>query len=155
MDLLHFEDFPVGETADYGAAYVTVEAIKDFAREFDPQMFHLDDAAARASMTGGLIASGWHVATMLMRMSCEHFLNRSTCQGAPGVEEISWVKPVRPGDRLGVRRTTVGARPSKSRPELGLVEFQFEVINQSGEVVMAQRGTMLFKRRAASSETKR
>ena len=155
MDLLHFEDFPVGEVAEYGATKVTAEAIVAFARQFDPQVFHLDDAAARATMTGGLIASGWHTAAMLMRMSCDHFLNRSTSQGGPGVEEISWTRPVRPDDTLSVRRTTLGARASKSRPELGLVEFAFDVVNQSGDVVMAQRNTIIFKRRFALPEAAR
>ena len=155
MDLLHFEDFPVGEAVEYGATTVTGEAIVDFARQFDPQAFHLDEAAARETMTGGLIASGWHTAAMLMRMSCDYFLNRSTSQGGPGVEEISWVKPVRPGDILGVRRATLGARPSKSRPEIGLVEFAFDVVNQSGEVVMTQRGVILFKRRQTSAGARR
>jgi len=149
LDLLHFEDFPVGEVAEYGATVVDAEAIKDFARAFDPQIFHLDETAARETMTGGLIASGWHVAAMMMRMSCEYFLNRSTCQGAPGVDEISWIKPVRPSDRLGVRRTTLGARLSKSRPGIGLVEFQFDVINQVDEVVMTQRNSIMFRSRVA------
>jgi acyl dehydratase len=152
LDLLHFEDFPIGEIAEYGAATVDAGEIKEFARQFDPQAFHLDEAAARESMTGGLIASGWHVAGMLMRMSCDHFLNRSTCQGGLGLDEIAWVKPVRPGDTLRVRRTTLGARASKSRPGIGLVEFQFDVLDQTGETVMMQKGTMLFERRLNASE---
>jgi acyl dehydratase len=151
MDLLWFEDFHVGEIVEYGSTTVTAEAIVEFARQFDPQAFHLDDSAARETMTEGLIASGWHTAAILMRMSCDHFLNRSTCQGAPGIEEISWVKPVRPGDTLGVRRATVGARVSRSRPELGLVEFVLEAVNQSGEVVMIQRGAIFFKRRSVDA----
>ena len=155
MDILFFEDFAVGETIEYGATIVTADAIKEFARQFDPQVFHLDEAAALTTMTGGLIASGWHTAAMLMRMSCDHFLNRSSSQGAPGVDEISWAKPVRPGDMLSVRRTTLGARPSKSRPELGLVEFAFDVLNQVGDVVMTQRNTLLFRRRPALAEAAR
>jgi acyl dehydratase len=155
MELLCFEDFAVGEVAEYGATIVTVEAIVDFARQFDPQVFHLNDSAARETMTEGLIASGWHTAGILMRMSCDNFLNRSTCQGAPGLEEVSWMRPVRPGDTLGVRRRTIGARTSKSRPELGLVEFVFEVVNQSGEIVMIQKGAIFFKRRSVCARAPR
>ena len=147
MDLLYFEDFPVGEIVEFGATRVTAQAIKEFARQFDPQVFHLDEVAARATMTEGLIASGWHTVAMLMRMTCDAFLNRSSSQGSPGIEEISWIKPVRPGDILGVRRTTLSARPSKSRPEIGLVEFLSDVFNQSGETVMTQKGVILFKQR--------
>jgi acyl dehydratase len=147
MDLLHYEDFPVGEIVEYGATIVTVDEIIDFARKFDPQVFHLDDVAARGTIAEGLIASGWHTAAMLMRMSCDHFLNRSACQGAPGVDELSWIKPVRAGDTLGARRTTLSARVSKSRPEFGLVEFLFDVLNQSGQIVMTQRGSIIFNRR--------
>ncbi len=155
MDLLYFEDFPVGEIVEYGATEVTAEAIIAFARQFDPQVFHLDESAAHATMTEGLVASGWHTAAMLMRMSCDNFLNRSSSQGSPGIEEISWIKPVRPGDILRVRRTTLSARPSKSRPEIGLVEFICDVFNQTGETVMIQQGVILFKRRNAAAEATR
>src|SRR6202042_1542528 len=121
--------------------------ILPFAEQFDPQPFHLDEAAARETMAGGLIASGWHTAAMLMRMSCDHFLNRSASQGAPGIAEVNWLKPVRAGDRLSLRRTTVGARPSASRPELGIVDFSFEVLNQLGEVTMTQKNVLLIRRR--------
>lgn len=147
MGTLYFEDFPPGEIVEYGDLEVSAVRIKAFAEQFDPQPFHLDEAAARQTMAGGLIASGWHTASMLMRMSCDHFLNRSAAQGAPGIDELNWLKPVRPGDRLHVRRTTVGARASASRPELGLVDFLFEVINQKGEVAMTQKNVILFRRR--------
>lgn len=149
MGLLYFEDFPQGEVVQYGDIEVSAVRIKSFAEQFDPQPFHLDEVAARETMTGGLIASGWHTAAMLMRANCDHFLNRSTSQGSPGITEVNWLKPVRPGDRLSVRRTTVSARPSASRPELGIVDFTFEVLNQLGEVAMNQRNILLFKRRPA------
>ena len=148
MDRLYFEDFPPGEVAEYGDREVTAAEIVEFAREFDPQPFHVDEEAARESVAGGLIASGWHTAAMLMRMSCDGFLNRSASQGGPGVEELDWVKPVRPGDRLRVRRTTLSVRPSRSRPAVGLVEFLFEVLNQNMEIVMTQRNTVFILRRA-------
>jgi acyl dehydratase len=150
MSLLYFEDFPVGEVVEYGDTEVSAVRIKAFAEQFDPQPFHLDENAARDSVAGGLIASGWHTAAMLMRMNCDHFLNRSASQGGPGVEELNWLKPVRPGDRLRVRRTTLGARPSASRPELGLVDFAFEVVNQKDEVAMTQKNVAIFKRRPAA-----
>jgi acyl dehydratase len=90
---------------------------------------------------------------MLMRMSCDHFLNRSASQGAPGIAEVNWLKPVRPGDRLSVRRTTIGVRASQSRPELGIVDFSFEVLNQIGEVVMNQKNILLIRRRPEAEGT--
>jgi acyl dehydratase len=149
MSLLYFEDFSPGEIAEYGDIEVSAIRIKAFAEQFDPQPFHIDEAAARETMAGGLIASGWHTAAMLMRMNCDHFLNRSASQGSPGIAEVNWLKPVRAGDRLSVRRTTVGARPSASRPELGIVDFSFEVLNQLGEVTMTQKNVMMIRRRPA------
>jgi acyl dehydratase len=149
MDLFYFEDFPVGEVFEYGDRLVTAEEIVEFARQFDPQPFHLDDAAARGTQAGGLIASGWQTACLLMRMSCDGFVLRTASQGAPGMEELNWVRPVRPGDRLRARRTTLSARVSRSRPEIGLVGFQFEVLNQDGETVMTQKNVMMIRRRAS------
>ena len=149
MDRLYFEDFAPGEIVEYGDAPVTAEAIVEFARQFDPQPFHLDAQAGRASMMGGLIASGWHTAAMLMRMSCDAFLNRAAAQGSPGIEALDWLKPVRPGDRLRVRRTTLSARASRSRPAVGVVAFLFETLNQNLEIVMTQKGAIFFLRRAA------
>ena len=148
MDLLYFEDFPVGEIFEYGDRLVTADEIVEFARQFDPQPFHLDDAAARGTQAGGLIASGWQTASVLMRMSCDAFVLRTASQGAPGMEELNWVRPVRPGDRLRARRTTLSTRLSRSRPEIGLVGFQFEVFNQDGETVMTQKNVMMIRRRA-------
>ncbi|MGD0185132.1 MAG: MaoC family dehydratase [Roseiarcus sp.] len=149
MDKLYFEDFPPGEIVEYGDMPVTAEAIEEFAREFDPQPFHLDSEAARETIAGGQIASGWHTAAMLMRMNCDAFIGRAASQGAPGVEALDWLKPVRPGDRLRVRRTTLSARASRSRPAVGVVEFLFEVVNQSSQIVMTQKGAAFISRRAA------
>jgi len=151
MTKLYFEDFPVGEILEYGDCLVTAEAIVEFARQFDPQPFHLDDDAARGTQAGGLIASGWQTASLLMRMNCDEFVLRSASQGAPGVEEIKWIKPVRPGDRLRVRRTTLSARASRSRPEIGLVGFLFEVLDQHRETVMTQKNVAFIGRRAAEA----
>ena len=147
MSLLYFEDFPPGEVSEYGDRLVTAEDIVEFARDFDPQPFHLDDEAGRETQAGGLIASGWHTAALLMRMNCDEFILRSASQGAPGTDEVNWLKPVRPGDRLRVRRKTLSARVSRSRPETGLVEMLFEVLNQNGEIVMTQKGTLFIGRR--------
>ena len=147
VSLMFFEDFSAGEIREYGDRLVTAAEIVEFAREFDPQPFHLDEEAGRDTQAGGLIASGWHTAALLMRMNCDEFVTHCASQGAPGVDEVNWLKPVRPGDRLRVRRTTLSARPSRSRAETGLVEMLFEVLNQNGEVVMTQRGVFFIGRR--------
>jgi len=151
MNLLYFEDFPVGEIKEYGDRLVTADEIVVFARQFDPQSFHLDAEAAKDSQAGGLIASGWHTASMLMRMNCDEFLLRSASQGAPGVDEVKWIKPVRPGECLRVRRTTLGARGSASRPEIGILEFLFEVLSASGETLMSQKNVMFIRRRSGEA----
>jgi len=151
MNLLYFEDFPVGEIKEYGDRLVTADEIVAFARRFDPQSFHLDAEAAKDSQAGGLIASGWHTASLLMRMNCDEFLLRSASQGAPGVDEVKWIKPVRPGECLRVRRTTLGARGSASRPEIGILEFLFEVLSASGETLMSQKNVMFIRRRSGEA----
>ena len=128
---LFFEDFPAGEVVEYGGVNVTAEAIIAFAREFDPQPFHIDAEAAKAA-TGGLIASGWHTAALLLRMNCDAFLMRTAIFEEIGVEEVRWARPVRPGDRLHARRSTLSARSSNPRGNAGDVEFLFEVVNQDG-----------------------
>jgi acyl dehydratase len=147
MNLLYFEDFPVGQAREYGDFEVNALRIKAFAEQFDPQPFHLDEQAARETMAGGLIASGWHTVVMLHRMNYEGFLKRMASQGGLGVEEIRWTKPVRPGDRLAAKCTVAAARPSKSRPDLGIVDFAFECFNQKRELVMTEKLIALVKRR--------
>ena len=139
MNLLYFEDFTPGEVFEFGDRLVTAEEIIAFARLYDPQFFHLDAEAAQASQVGGLIASGWHAGAILMRMICDEYLLATASEGAPGLDELSWLKPVRPGDRLRARRTILGARVSRSRPRIGIVEFGYELLNQNREVVMSQR----------------
>src|SRR5271169_4313120 len=109
-DALYFEDFPLGEVVEYGAVDVSAADITTFAREFDPQPFHIDEEAARAA-TGGLIASGWHTSALLLRMNCDAFLMRAAILAEAGVDEVRWMLPVRPGDRLHLRRLTLAARP--------------------------------------------
>ena len=150
--LLHYEDFPVGAVAEYGDYAVTAREIMDFAALYDPQPFHTDEAAAAKLMLGGLAASGWHTAAMLMRMSCDGFINASASWGGASVEAVRWLGPVRPGDRLHVRRTTKSARESRSRPEIGILDFHFDVLNQRGETVMTQDNAMMIGRRGMARQ---
>jgi acyl dehydratase len=145
-DALYFEDFPLGEVAEYGGVDVSVEAIIAFAREFDPQPFHTDEVAAHATMVS-LIASGWHTSALLLRMNCDAFLARTMILEEAGVEEVRWQKPVRPGDRLHVRRHTVAKRPRQDRTRAGDVEFLYEVVNQAGDAAMTQRSVLLIEQR--------
>jgi acyl dehydratase len=144
--LLAFEDFPADEVVEYGGVEVSASEIVDFAREFDPQPFHLDEEAAR-STTGGLIASGWHTCALLLRMNCDSFLMRATVLADPVLEEVRWARPVRPGDHLRVRRHTLAARPGDGGAHVGEVEFLCEVVNQNNLVAMTQRSRLILSRR--------
>jgi acyl dehydratase len=145
-EALYFEDFPLGEVVEYGEIDVSTADIIAFARDFDPQPFHTDEEAARAA-TGGLIASGWHTSALLLRMNCEAFLTRAAILDEAGVEEVRWQLPVRPGDRLHVRRQTLACRPREGRTSASEVEFLYEVVNQDGAVAMTQRSVLLLKQR--------
>jgi acyl dehydratase len=112
---------------------------------------HMDEEFARSTMLGGLAASGWHTCAIEMRMIVDGFMGDSDSMGSPGIDEVRWLKPVRPGDRLTLRRTILEARPLRSRPEWGLVRFRFELINQAGETVMRQENVNMFGRRQASA----
>jgi len=149
--LLTFEDFAPGEVVEYGDWLVDRDDMLAFAREYDPQPMHLSEEAARESMLGGLIASGWYTIALLMRINCDHMLLHAASLGAPGVESVEWLAPVRAGDRLRVRRTTLATRPSKSRPEMGFVTFVFDVINQDGVVAMRQVNPVMLGRRDRSA----
>ncbi len=148
-DALYFEDFPLDEVVEYGGIDISAEEIIAFARDFDPQPFHTDEEAARAS-TGGLIASGWHTSALLLRMNCEAFLMRAAILEEAGVEEVRWQRPVRPGDRLHVRRHTVAERPGQGPTSAGEVEFLYEVVSQDGAAAMTQRSVLLLKPRPQS-----
>jgi acyl dehydratase len=145
--LLYWDDFREGEVREFGAATVKHEDIVRFASEFDPQPFHVDEEAAKGTMFGGLIASGWHTAAMSMRMMCDGYLLRAHSLGSPGIESLNWLLPVRPGDTLRVRLTVLEARPLKSKPGVGLVKSRHEVLNQKDEVVMEMQGYGMFARR--------
>jgi len=144
---LHWEDFTVGQVAEYGPRLVTAEEIKAFAAEFDPQPMHLDEEAARATMMGGLCASGWHSCAIMMRIIADGFILDSSSMGGPGCEEIKWLAPVRPDDRLSVRASVLDARPSKSRREMGFVKFRFDMFNAAGTPVMRLTTNLMFGRR--------
>lgn len=144
MKKLHFEDFLVGAVAIFGPRRITREEIIAFAKEFDPQPFHLDDEAARNTMLGGLCASGWHTCGIMMRIIADGYIVNSSSMGAPGIDELRWKKPVRPGDDLRVRRTILDKRVSISRPEMGLIRVRFEVLNQADECVLLAHATNLF-----------
>lgn len=142
-----FEDFVPGEITTFGAYEVTRDEVIAFASEFDPQPFHLDEEAGKASLLGGLAASGWHSCSILMRMMFDHFMDGSTSLGSPGIDEVKWLRPVFPGDVLSVRREILDARASSSKPDRGVVRFRFQLMNQKGEVVMEQTNPIFFARR--------
>jgi acyl dehydratase len=149
-DKLHWEDFPVGKVRELGPAPpVTREAILAFAHQFDPQVFHVDEAAARRSSFGGLVASGWHTCGMAMRLYVDAVLHRAASLGSPGIEKLRWLKPVRPGDVLRLRVEVLEARPSESKPHLGLVRSLWRMTNQASEVVLEMEGWGMFRRRGA------
>ena len=145
--LLYWEDFPVGETVVLGSRTVSADAIKDFARQFDPQPMHLDEEAAKASVLGALSASGWHSCALMMRILCDGFLLRSASMGAPGLEEIRWIRPVHADDTIILTRETLDRRASKSNPSMGLTQFALELVNQRDEPVLQGRYWQLFARR--------
>jgi acyl dehydratase len=150
-DKLHFEDFKAGDVAIYGPRHVTREEIIAFAAEFDPQPMHLDEAAAAATLLGGLGGSGWHSCALLMRMIADGFILNSTSMGSPGVEEVRWLKPLRPGTNLRVRMKVLEARASKSRPDMGLVRMTFEMIDDADAVLTTMTTTLMMGRRDAGA----
>lgn len=144
---LHLEDFAVGSVACYGPRTITREEILSFAAEFDPQPMHVDEEAARATMLGGLVASGWHTCALLMRMIADGFVLASASMGSPGVDEARWLRPVRPGDSLTVRSTVLDIRSSASRPGMGFIKFRHEMLDQAGTCVMTVVSSMMIARR--------
>jgi acyl dehydratase len=150
----HWEDFSLGSVSEFGPRLVTRDEIVEFAAAFDPQPMHLDEAAARASMLGSLAASGWHGCCLLMRMISDEFLSQSHFLGAPGVDEVRWLKPLRAGESIRVRATVLETRASRSRPQLGFVKFLFELLDSSGAVVMTLTVSPMFARRDATSRSR-
>jgi acyl dehydratase len=145
----YFEDFPVGFVTESVARTLGEDEIIAFARQYDPQYFHVDPAAAKQSIYGGLIASGWQTVALCMRMIYDAYLGEAASLGSPGVNEIRWLKPVRPGDAIRLRMSVLEAKPSASKPDRGTVLHRWEVFNQQDEVVMRMEGYGMFRRRAA------
>jgi len=143
----YFEDFKPGEVAELGSHTITKDEIIAFARQFDPQTFHLDEEAARQTIFGGLIASGWHTGSLVMRLFCDGVIKDTASLGSPGVDEMRWIKPVRPGDTLSLRMTVTECVPSRSRPDRGIVRSLLELRNQHGEVAVSIKGMNLVRRR--------
>ena len=142
-----WEDFAAGRVFECGSRTLSQEEIIAFARDWDPQRFHVDPAAAKETPYGGLIASGWHTGCVLMRLMCDAYLNEATCIGSPGIEDWRFALPVRPGDTLRLRSTVLDARPSASKPDRGIVRFRWELLNQDGEVAVSMIGTQFYLRR--------
>ncbi len=146
-----YEDFEVGSVRIFGPRLVTREEIIEFASEFDPQPMHLDEEAANKSMLKGLSSSGWHTCALMMRMIYDGFLRESSSLGAPGVDEVRWVRPVRPGDELTIRVTCLEKRNSGSRPQVGIVRFSLEMLNAKEEIVLESSYSGFFGKRYPGS----
>ena len=140
--------------SEFGPRLVSWDEIVEFAAAFDPQPMHLDEAAARASMLGSLAASGWHSCCLLMRMISDGLLAQSHFVGAPGVDEVRWLRPLRPGESIRVRATVLETRASRSRPQLGFVKFLFELLDSTGAVLMTLTVSPMFARRDATSTSR-
>ncbi|TRZ93307.1 MAG: MaoC family dehydratase [Rhodocyclaceae bacterium] len=143
----YWEDFPVGKVSEFGGVTVTAEEIIDFASKFDPQPFHLSEEGGRNSLFGGLCASGWHTCALAMRMMCDGYILESASLGSPGMENLRWLKPVRPGDALHIRSVVLEARLMDSKPHIGLLRVRTEVLNQNDEEVMQMEGYGMYRRR--------
>ena len=145
VDDRYFEDYVAGTVTEFEPIAVDEAEVIAFARQFDPQPIHTDPAAAAAGPFGGLIASGWHTASLVMRVLVEQYLARRASLASPGVDELRWLQPVRPGDVLRVRTTVLEARRSRSKPDRGLVRTKIEALNQNGQVVMSMVAMNLFR----------
>jgi acyl dehydratase len=140
----YFEDYVAGAVHEFGTIAVEEAEIIAFAKRYDPQVFHTDPAAAKQTNYGGLIASGWLTASLMMRLFTDNFLSHVASLGSPGVDELRWLKPVRPGDTLSARVTILETHRSRSKPDRGAVHSFIEVLNQNAEVVMSMKAVNLF-----------
>jgi acyl dehydratase len=147
----YLDDFAVGQVFRSGRIRVEADRIKSFAAEFDPQPFHLDPEAATHTFFRGLVASGWHTAALTMRLLADSELKPAGGIIGLGFEELRWPRPVRPGDELSLQAEVLEVRPSQSRPEQGLIKIRVTTLNQTGEAVLTQVGTLLVRRRASAS----
>ncbi|GAB7546941.1 MaoC family dehydratase [Cupriavidus sp. CuC1] len=149
MSTLYFEDFAVGSKRDLGSHLVTEEEILAFARQYDPQPFHVDKEAAQKSIYKNLISSGWMTCSIMMRLLVDNMTSKAASMGSPGVDEIRWLKPVYAGDTLSVSLVVLDARASSSKPDRGVVHTQWEATNQRGELVCTVKGMGMYGRRPA------
>lgn len=150
--LYYWEDMLPGSVRDLGTITPTREEIIAFASQFDPQPFHLDDEAAKASVFGSLCASGWHTCAMAMRLMVTNFLHESSSLGSPGLENLQWKKPVLPNDTLRLQHKILASRPMQSKPDVGLVRTQWEMHNQHGDLVLHMEGWGMFRRRQPTND---
>ena len=148
-ELLHFEDFAVGQVIDLGSYAVTAQEIREFASEFDPQRFHLDEEAAEASLLGGLAASGWHVCAIFMRLLADGWMNKTVSMGSNGVPEVKWLKPVYAGEVLSGAVTITSKRVSSKRSEMGIFQCLFELVNETGEKKTEMTAVVFMRVKAA------
>lgn len=132
----YFEDYVVGTSTEHGSVLVEEAEVVEFGRRFDPQPFHVDRDAAAAGPFGGLIASGWHTCALMMRLLAQQYLSPVSSLGSPGIDELRWLLPVRPGDHVALRTTVEDARLSRSKPDRGLVRTRVELLNRAGDVVL-------------------
>ena len=142
-----FEDYVPGHVYEFGTIMVSEADIVAFARQFDPQYFHIDPEKAKASRFGGIVASGWHTASLVMRLYVDHYLSHAASLASPGVDELRWPNPVRPGDTLRIRVTVLDARPSRSKSDRGIVRAKIEGLNQRDELVLGMIGLSIIGRR--------
>ena len=147
----YFEDYIAGSMHEYGSILVEQEEIISFAERFDPQVFHTDPEGAKKTIFEGLIASGWHSCGLMMRLFADHFLPKKASLGSPGVDELRWNKPVRPGDELSICVTVLETKRSRSKPDRGIVHSLIEVMNQNLDVVMSMKAVNLFLCRQGSN----
>lgn len=147
----YFEDYVPGSIYEFGTIAVAQDDVISFAKSFDPQDFHTDPEAAKQTIFGGLIASGWHTAALMMRLYADHYLSKVASLSSPGVDELRWKYPVRPGDELSIRVTVLEARQSNSKPDRGIVRSFIEVLNQNHEVVMTMNALNLLRCRNYNS----
>lgn len=145
----YFDDFSVGEELPLASQTISRDELIAFAAEFDPQPFHLDEAAGSQTLLGGLAASGWHTCAIFMRMMCDGWLNQTASMGSPGIETLKWLHPVRAGDRLSGISQVLELRASKSRPDMGIIRFRHSVENARGVIVLDMTNPIMFSRREA------
>jgi acyl dehydratase len=141
----YFEDYVPGLVLEYGTVPVSEAEIIDFATRFDPQYFHSDPEAAKVGPFGSLIASGWHTAAVMMRLAADYYLSKVASLGSPGIDELRWTRPVRPGDSLWIRISILEAKRSTSKPDRGVVRALIEVLNQNQESVMSLKAMNIFR----------